>query len=475
VPVNGAGPTRDPLKDPQRANWHAMVRPAVRTPRERVREVIKACPTPQRRSDIARAWIGRQHSLSDTAIRNWTPIGRPSMRLRRRLPTPKPSRPSSLARSGPRQTACPHLWPRTAPPDHSTPPHGLHPGLGRLMMPISSHAGDEGESRSRSSAREEADRAMSFGTLLRQERGARGLLLRDMAEMIGVSTSYLSLVELGKCASRGGVRRGVLALWSTGRSRLRRLRGPLRAPSASTAPSGGAAAGAEDRLSALGRAFRRWRVSGSRGPGARVATGRAPSLSFAVRRRLALGASLKRQLSGVGRCRDETCYRSCWPPYSPWLRMPNARRGICKAAGWPWSGSTVWRMEPVRSEDRAIRPLDRELPAPEWHRGERRAGPVLGERGLLRHRRETERAGCLLGPVPSRQARDHRAGLRVRRQAPLRRLVRGRKARVGPPAPHRCYFFSGSLRRCSKMASRSSRLRHGLYGEFCCWNCVLTP
>ena len=29
----------------------------------------KACPTPRRRSDLARAWIGRQHSLSDTAIR----------------------------------------------------------------------------------------------------------------------------------------------------------------------------------------------------------------------------------------------------------------------------------------------------------------------------------------------------------------------------------------------------------------------
>jgi hypothetical protein len=32
-------------------------------------------------------------------------------------------------------------------------------------------------------------------------------------------------------------------------------------------------------------------------------------------------------------------------------------------------------------------------------------------------------------------------GLRVRRQASLRRLIRGRKARVGPPAPRRCYFF----------------------------------
>ena len=30
-----------------------------------MREAIKACPTLQ----IARAWIGRQHSLSDTAIR----------------------------------------------------------------------------------------------------------------------------------------------------------------------------------------------------------------------------------------------------------------------------------------------------------------------------------------------------------------------------------------------------------------------
>jgi hypothetical protein len=37
-------------------------------PRAGVRE-INACPTPQRRSDIAWAWIGRQHSLSDTAIR----------------------------------------------------------------------------------------------------------------------------------------------------------------------------------------------------------------------------------------------------------------------------------------------------------------------------------------------------------------------------------------------------------------------
>ena len=42
----------------------------------------------------------------------------------------------------------------------------------------------------------------------------------------------------------------------------------------------------------------------------------------------------------------------------------------------------------------------------------------------------------LLRPAPSRQARDHRTGLRERRQALLRRLVRGRKARVGPPAPH---------------------------------------
>jgi hypothetical protein len=71
--------------------------------------------------------------------------------------------------------------------------------------------------------------------------------------------------------------------------------------------------------------------------------------------------------------------------------------------------------------------------------GERRAGPVSGEWGLLRHRRETERPGYLLGPVSSRQARDHRAGLRVRRQAPLRRLVRGRKARVEPPGAATSY------------------------------------
>jgi hypothetical protein len=58
---------------------------ASRPPRARAREAIKACPTPRRRSDsvhgcgclgslslelIARAWIGRQHGLSDTAIRN---------------------------------------------------------------------------------------------------------------------------------------------------------------------------------------------------------------------------------------------------------------------------------------------------------------------------------------------------------------------------------------------------------------------
>jgi hypothetical protein len=33
-------------------------------------------------------------------------------------------------------------------------------------------------------------------------------------------------------------------------------------------------------------------------------------------------------------------------------------------------------MEPVRPEDHVHRPLDRELPAPEWHRRDRRAGPV---------------------------------------------------------------------------------------------------
>ena len=45
------------------------VRPPHGSHPARVREAIKACPTPRRRSDIARGWIGRQHSPSDTAIR----------------------------------------------------------------------------------------------------------------------------------------------------------------------------------------------------------------------------------------------------------------------------------------------------------------------------------------------------------------------------------------------------------------------
>ena len=45
------------------------VRPPHGSHPARVREAIKTCPTPRRRSDIARGWIGRQHSLSDTAIR----------------------------------------------------------------------------------------------------------------------------------------------------------------------------------------------------------------------------------------------------------------------------------------------------------------------------------------------------------------------------------------------------------------------
>jgi HTH-type transcriptional regulator, competence development regulator len=39
---------------------------------------------------------------------------------------------------------------------------------------------------------------MSFGTLVRQERLAKGLTLRDMAKMIGVSPAYLSKIERGE-------------------------------------------------------------------------------------------------------------------------------------------------------------------------------------------------------------------------------------------------------------------------------------
>jgi HTH-type transcriptional regulator, competence development regulator len=39
---------------------------------------------------------------------------------------------------------------------------------------------------------------MSFGTLIRQERLARGLTLRDMAKTLGVTQGYLSQVEREK-------------------------------------------------------------------------------------------------------------------------------------------------------------------------------------------------------------------------------------------------------------------------------------
>jgi hypothetical protein len=68
----GVTPSEATIVDAATARGVEMVRSHAAprfAPRARVREAIKACPTPRRRSDIARAWIGRQYSLSDTAIR----------------------------------------------------------------------------------------------------------------------------------------------------------------------------------------------------------------------------------------------------------------------------------------------------------------------------------------------------------------------------------------------------------------------
>ena len=45
---------------------------------------------------------------------------------------------------------------------------------------------------------ERMDSAERFGSMVRQERLARGLSLRDLAQRIGVSPTYVSLIERGK-------------------------------------------------------------------------------------------------------------------------------------------------------------------------------------------------------------------------------------------------------------------------------------